>query len=268
VLIGSEISAQSLQAQGLSPNVQADEDILWTQRKTAGAQWFYITAPTGKDFHGAVKLKAQGTAEIWDAVTGAVYGIPVQQDGEYSCVQLDLERAGNCFVVFQEHTYPKNPAPRQSGENEIPLTAWKIQFPQGWGAPTGQHELFRLEPWKDLPLGLEGQAFSGTAVYETTFDSPEAKEYVLDLGEVDMIADVSLNGEPAGVLWAHPYRLAVNARPGRNVLRVAVTSTWFNRLAYDANQPEDQRKTWTIAGPEPESPLRNSGLLGPVRLLY
>ena len=42
----------------------------------------------------------------------------------------------------------------------------------------------------------------------------------------------------------------------------------FNRLAYDASQPEALRKTWTIAGPDAGSPLRNSGLLGPVRLLY
>jgi hypothetical protein len=268
VLLGPEVSAESLQSMGLQPHIQADEDLLWTHRKTDGAQWFYITAPTGKDFHGTVKLMAQGNAEIWDAVTGAVHGLPVKQDGEYACVQLDLERAANCFVVFRENAAPKAPAPRPSTNKEISLTAWKVQFPQGWGAPTGQHELFRLEPWKDLPLGLEGEAFSGTAVYETTFDSPEAREYVLDLGEVDMIADVELNGTPAGVLWAHPYRLTVQAKPGRNVLRIAVTSTWFNRLAYDAGQPEGLRKTWTISGPEPESPLRNSGLLGPVRLLY
>ena len=268
VLLGPEVSAESLLSLGLQPHIQADEDVLWTHRKADGAQWFYITAPTGKDFHGTVKLKAQGNAEIWDAVTGTVYGLPVQPDGVYSCVQLDLERAGNCFVVFRENAAPKAPAPKLSTDKEISLTAWKVQFPQGWGAPTGQHELFRLEPWKDLPLGLEGQAFSGTAVYETTFDSPVAREYVLDLGEVDMIADVELNGEPLGVLWAHPYRLTVQAKRGRNILRIAVTSTWFNRLAYDAAQPEGLRKTWTIAGPGAESPLRNSGLLGPVRLLY
>ena len=118
-------------------------------------------------------------------------------------------------------------------------------------------------------MSEEGKAFSGTAVYETTFTLPRGvKEVVLDLGRVDMIADVSLNGEPAGVLWARPYKLTIPGKPGRNTLRIAVTGTWFNRLAYDAGQPEDRRKTWTIAGPEPGSPLRESGLLGPVRLLY
>ena len=268
VLLTPEVSAESLQALGLLPHIKADENLLWTHRKTKGAEWFYIAAPTGKDFHGTVKLKASGNAEIWDAVTGAIHGIPVQQDGEYACVKLDLERAGNCFVVFRENTAPKAPAPRLSMDKAVNLTEWSIQYPEGWGAPEGKHELSRLGPWKDLPVGPEAQAFSGTVVYESTFNSPEDREYVLDLGEVDMIADITLNGEPAGVLWAHPYRLTIQAKPGNNTLRVAVTSTWYNRLAYDANLPESQRKTWTIAGPEAGSPLRDSGLLGPVRLLY
>jgi hypothetical protein len=91
---------------------------------------------------------------------------------------------------------------------------------------------------------------------------------ILDLGRVDMIADIQLNGQPAGVLWASPYRLTVKGKAGKNTLRIAVTGTWFNRLAYDANLPDAQRKTWTIAGPAAGSPLRESGLLGPVRVLY
>ena len=63
-------------------------------------------------------------------------------------------------------------------------------------------------------------------------------------------------------------KLTVKGKAGRNTLRIAVTSTWFNRLAYDANLPEAERKTWTIAGPDAGSPLRDSGLLGPVRVLY
>ena len=89
---------------------------------------------------------------------------------------------------------------------------------------------------------------------------------MLDLGRVDMIADVRVNGEKAGVLWATPYRLDISpwVKEGHNTLQIHVTSTWYNRLAYDANQPEAQRKTWTIAGPDPGSPLHESGLLGPV----
>ena len=55
-------------------------------------------------------------------------------------------------------------------------------------------------------------------------------------------------------------------RPGLNTLSVEVTSTWFNRLAYDAGLPEAERKTWTIKGPAKDVVLRPSGLLGPVTL--
>jgi hypothetical protein len=49
-------------------------------------------------------------------------------------------------------------------------------------------------------------------------------------------------------------------------LSIDVTSSWFNRLVYDAGLPETERKTWTIAGPDKDKELRESGLLGPVNL--
>ena len=56
-------------------------------------------------------------------------------------------------------------------------------------------------------------------------------------------------------------------KPGKNTLKVAVTDTWFNRLVYDAGQPEPARRTWTIAGPRKGSALRDSGLIGPVKII-
>lgn len=83
-----------------------------------------------------------------------------------------------------------------------------------------------------------------------------------------MIASVSLNGKPLRVLWTPPYRLDITdaIQTGENILTVEVTGTWFNRLVYDAGQPEENRKTWTISGPSKDAPLRDSGLLGPVVL--
>ena len=268
VVLGPSVTAATLQLFGMEPHLSAGEDLLWAHRQTDGAEWFYIAAPTGKDFHGEVALRAPGEAEIWDPVTGSIRALPVLRGGEVALVRLDLERAGNCFVVFRNHT-DKKPLEQPRTTRTQELRQWTLQFPEGWGAPAKPLKLIGLQPWKDLPMSEEGKAFSGTAVYETTFTLPKGvKEVVLDLGRVDMIADVTLNGEPVGVLWASPYRLTLKGKPGKNTLKVAVTGTWFNRLAYDAGQPEDQRKTWTIAGPDPGSPLRESGLLGPVRLLY
>jgi hypothetical protein len=56
-------------------------------------------------------------------------------------------------------------------------------------------------------------------------------------------------------------------QPGENRLSIEVTSTWFNRLVFDAGQPEANRKTWTRAGPNKDNALRKSGLLGPVAVV-
>jgi hypothetical protein len=83
-----------------------------------------------------------------------------------------------------------------------------------------------------------------------------------------MAATVILNGKQVGNLLAPPYRINLNdaIQKGENTLEVQVTSTWFNRLVFDASQAEEKRKTWVINGPKADSPLRASGLMGPVSI--
>ena len=126
----------------------------------------------------------------------------------------------------------------------------------------------------------EGRAFSGTASYVRNFDVPMdgVRRAVLDLGEVRDAARVFVNGKEVAALWCHPYRCDVtrHLKAGSNEIRADVTSTWHNRLAYDANLPEGKRKTWTVWNVGPRTPpclktgatLATSGLLGPVKLIF
>ncbi|MES2829862.1 MAG: glycosyl hydrolase [Bacteroidota bacterium] len=246
-------------------------DALWAHRKVAGAEWYFITAPAGKGFKGELSFRAKGYAEVWDPVTGVTSPISSQLVGDRSIVELDLARAGSCFVVFKE----KGPITKKKNYNTIqtiPVNrSWKLAIPSGWGAPE-QLVVADLKPWKDLELPAEAKAFSGTATYTTTFvldKKDPSVNYILDLGTVDMAASVVVNGMEAGRLWALPYRINLRdfVRLGENTLIVKVTSTWFNRLVFDAGQPEASRKTWTINGPGKESSLRASGLMGPVTLI-
>ncbi|MBQ9432287.1 MAG: hypothetical protein IJU44_12135 [Kiritimatiellae bacterium] len=147
---------------------------------------------------------------------------------------------------------------------------WNVRFPDGWGVETEQR-ISELKPWKDFNGTTEARSFSGTATYSMDFVlnqvTPEDR-MLLDLGRVESIAVVKVNGRLLGTLWSMPYRVDITdaVKPGVNRLELEVTDTWFNRLVYDAGQPEANRKTWVIRGPSGNKPLHDSGCLGPVCL--
>ncbi|ATP56036.1 hypothetical protein CPT03_05970 [Pedobacter ginsengisoli] len=260
---------QALEALKITPDVTGG-DALWSHRSIEGADWYFVTAPKGQGFSGELSFRAKGQVEIWDPVSGTVRPAESLFNADRTSVKLDLEKGGSCFVVFRKE---KNIANFKATEtvSALPISGpWKLTFPEGWGVPEAL-EITELKPWKDLDISAEGKAFSGTATYTTTFTinktAPDL-EYILDLGKVDMAAVVIVNGKEVGKLWAPPYRISLKdfVKQGQNTLNVQVTSTWFNRLVFDAGQPENKRKTWTISGPGKDSALRVSGLLGPVKL--
>lgn len=245
---------------------------LWLHRQVEGADWYYVCPPYGEGFQGDLSFNNNKIPEIWNPVSGQIESATVvgQKKGR-TIVHFNLPRAGSCFVVFRTSGKTESVQPvriNKVTETNVLSTPWKVLFPAGWGAPVSI-EITELKAWKDLDIIPEAKAFSGTAKYITTFDIGKVKpgeKYTLDLGKVEEIAVVWINGEKLGTLWAFPYSLDItNAiKSGENMLQVEVTSTWFNRLVYDANQPEEKRKTWVINGPKKEEPLRESGLLGPV----
>lgn len=91
---------------------------------------------------------------------------------------------------------------------------------------------------------------------------------VLSLGDVRDWASVSVDGTLLARTWCRPYEVDLSAFCGRKDVDVTleVTSTIYNALVHDAGRPEDERVTWTIAGPSADAPFKPSGLLGPVTL--
>lgn len=162
-----------------------------------------------------------------------------------------------------------------AGRVPPPLTIagpWTVRFPRGSGAP--ESAVFNaLECWtKNSNAGIK--YFSGTAVYEKEIEIPaeyrdQRGRLELDLGDAREIAEVIVNGQNLGVVWKLPRVVDITpaSRPGRNTLQVRVTNFWPNRLIGDAFLPEGERIARTnITKFTRESPLRLSGLLGPVVL--
>lgn len=268
VLCGISID-EALRQLAIQPDVKPTR-VQWLHRQAEGADWYMVCAPQEGTFQGNVEFHATGRAELWNPVNGTVSPLASNELGGYSSVNLSLDRGECQFVVFH-HDGIMQPVPEQkSTVTTLDDLQWTLTFPEGWGIDK-QFTLDRLQPWCDLDLTDEGKAFSGTATYETTLTlakKDKRSRYMIHLGEVEEIAVVKVNDQIVDTLWAPPYKTDVTpyVKKGRNKVQVEVTSTWRNRLVYDASLPQEQRKTWVIAGPKAGSELKRYGLLGPVKL--
>ena len=135
---------------------------------------------------------------------------------------------------------------------------WTVTFQEGRGAPP---EVFLdgLQSLSELPLP-GARHFSGTATYRQNVPLnnwralpcadggscrnfvEKSARYVLNLGEVMVVAEVYVNGKFCGTAWHAPYRVDVTdaIREGDvNDVVVKVTNTWRNRLIGDELEPDD-----------------------------
>ena len=173
---------------------------------------------------------------------------------------------------------------------------WEVRFPPGGGAPE-RVIMEKLVSWSEHPdPGV--RSFSGTAAFANKIRVPRAmvgdnQHAYLDLGKVQVMAQVKLNGRDLGILWKSPYVMDVTGvlKAGDNDLEIRVTDLWVNRLIGDEQLPEDSDRNadgtlkawpqWVIDGkPSPtgrftftswrlwkkSDRLVESGLVGPVTL--
>ena len=141
----------------------------------------------------------------------------------------------------------------------------------------------QLTDWTKRPeAGI--MAYSGVAIYRKHFDLPaeavsgkmETKSPPcrwLELGQVNEMARVVINGHDLGVVWCPPWRVRIPSgllKGHGNELVITVANTWNNRLCADNALPVPERLTRVghnlheIAGKRGYQP---AGLMGPVRVM-
>ena len=135
---------------------------------------------------------------------------------------------------------------------------WDVEFSPGLGAPN-HIVLDHLMSWtQNTNPGVK--YFSGTATYTKKFALPaellaKNRRLMLDLGDVQVIAQVTLNQKDLGIVWKPPFRIKVTpaARAGENKLEIRVVNLWPNRLIGDEQLPEDCE--WRTQGADYGDPL-------------
>ena len=150
---------------------------------------------------------------------------------------------------------------------------WHVEPVCGGPALPAPRKLDALVGWETFD-----DAFSGTMLYKTTFDMPNARPSSLSLGDVREIARVRLNGRDLGVKFMPPYDFAIPAGvlgEKGNVLEVEVTNLGANRLRWNDLNGVDWKyfSDINMVGMDYKpldaskwKPLK-SGLLGPVAVV-
>lgn len=270
-----------LEAQKIAPDFlytqpSFDTNLVWIHRRTKDADIYFVSNQNRHAEDVLARFREEGKeAELWHADTGEIEPAEYTMEGGNTTVPLHLDPAGSVFVVFRKDTASPSrtlphPLSTQLATVEGP---WQVSFPPNWGAPP-QVKLDQLSSW--TASSDDGvKYFSGTATYSKDFDVSSdwlrsGNKIMLDLGTVKEIAEVSLNGKPAGgILWKPPFQADITSglKAGSNHLEIKVTNLWPNRMIGD-QQPGVQ-KTYTFTDAKfykPNSPLMESGLLGPVKV--
>ena len=274
----------------------SDGNLRFHQRRTAERDIFFVANRSAELSNCTGYFRTDGTTPtLWDPTIGAIKALPSFSKQQNGIVTVPLQFAAHegYFVVFNR----KATAVKGMGANFATFKtlqsidgAWQVKFDPTWGGPEQPVPFAKLSDWTTHELsGIK--YYSGIAVYETRFDSTPGdldSELLLDLGKVEDMARISLNGKLLGTVWSPPYRVTLPAgllKKTDNVLNIEVVNTWHNRLIGDA-QPKDkdarklQWENGLLGGrsysagrytfsnrPDAKGELLASGLLGPVEIV-
>jgi hypothetical protein len=257
-----------------------DATVPWIHRRAGETDIYFVVNRSDSPQEIDVRFRVSGKeAELWHPDTGAIEPASYATADGRTTVPLKLAARESVFVVFRRNA--GTPTRIMAAANVTTLAnidgPWAISFPPNLGAPA-KIELAKLESWTaNADQGVK--YFSGTATYSKTIQAPRAwfrpgAQILLDLGMVNDLAEVSINGKPVGALWKSPYAVDVTQalRPGGNQIEIKVTNEWTNRLIGDRSAPAD-KKILSAPPPPPGAPgatpppLVTSGLLGPVTIV-
>ncbi len=182
---------------------------------------------------------------------------------------ISLTAGSSLFFVFTDREIDgKYVSQAKPAGGMMPLNCkpWSVTFEK-----TGRKVVMKeLKDWTAFPEN-DIKYYSGHASYETSFKRkrmPAKGETVtLDLGKVENIATVFVNGKDCGTVWRAPYVVDITdaVKKGDNSLKIVVVNTWANAL-----QGNDEGKApfpgiWTNAKYRRASKdLLPAGLMGDV----
>ncbi len=296
-----DATAALLKQSGVSEDFTSSDPVRYTHRTSADVDIYFIANRENRKIQADCSFRIKKRIpELWNPLNGKIHSL-----SDYKCrgghisVPMQFEAYQSFFIVFDKRR--KAVAQNDSCRDNFPGKTtigqikgpWNVSFDPKWGGP--KNVIFiRLEDWtKRSEQGIK--YYSGTAVYRKSFNLPKDhlniknEKLYIDLGKVNCMAHVRLNGKDLGVVWTAPWQVDITNAVMRkaNRLEIKVVNLWPNRLIGDEQFPDDGIKNgkwpeWLIEGKprisgrytfttkryyKKDSPLLKSGLLGPVKIV-
>lgn len=261
------------------PDFKTDKEVpvLWIHRHTPANEIYFITnqSDTVQSFKASFRVSDM-KPEFWDATTGNMRFLPqYKKEENFISVPITMEPAQSGYIVFSKTEKEPEQNLKNFGTASVIKKIendWEVHFENEKTGIDKTIEMGSLTDWTKIE-DQELKYFSGTATYTTSFKlkkMPFSKNIFLDIGKVNVIANVKLNGKKVGGLWTAPWQIDVSKflKKGKNTLEIEVTNLWVNQLIKDAGRSKEDKKTWTLTPTyDSKSELQPSGLVGPVRLV-
>ncbi len=263
-----------------------DRNLQCIRRIDGNTMTYFIANRGAETIDGLVPLEtAIGSAFLYNPMNGSFGQAITKVSGKTNMVYLQLKPGESCLVqVFTGKTNaPEYACLKPSGDKINLNSDWLLTFMNGGPELPQPVKISELGSWTELE-GSAYKAFSGTAVYKTSFAKPSgnAPSWQLDLGKVAHSARIILNGKKLATLISSPYsvNIPVTELTEKNTLEISVTNLMGNRMAdmerkgepykifYNINFPAYKASNrgadglFTTLGWEPQE----SGLIGPVTL--
>jgi hypothetical protein len=263
-----------------------DRGLQCIRRVNGQTSVYFIANRSTESLDGWVMLgKPFISAVTYNPMTGSFGKAPAKQTGKAGEVYLRLVPGESCLVQVFPYPVdvPEYPVLQSAGEKFRLDGPWELVFTKGGPLLPGVTELKEPVLWNELD-GDQYKAFSGSAVYKTTFAKPAIKAgfYRLSLGKVFHSARVLLNGADKGTLISPPYIIDIPASDlqEKNQLEIMVSNLMGNRIAAMERKGEPYKIFYNINFPAKEArnrgadglfttlkwPPQPSGLSGPVTL--
>ncbi|MFT4155460.1 glycosyl hydrolase [Parafilimonas sp.] len=238
-LLSDDLNAL-LQAANVNRETMTDKGLQFNKRKNdSGDDVYFIANRSDHKMEEWIPLQTKASSVVLYNPMTAASGIAQYRKNRESLTEvlLQLDVDESIIVQASDKTITGNAYPyiKTKDQPEEIKGAWALRFIDGGPSIPKTITMQQPQPWTELKDSAY-QFFSGAASYSTQFKKPvsDAKQFILNLGQVYESAQVFINGKRAATLIGPVFSCIINSSDLKadNTIEIKVSNSMANRIIY------------------------------------